>query len=235
MFKIIPTISAVLLLSLGSAYAQNNSDMNGSNPTITTTPTPITPTPYTTDSTLTGTTDTTTTPSNTTNGTYDLSTPGSSDINGTTPPTPVTTDVSTPTTTTGTTGVTTPSTGATTSGTTSTTTTTTSVTTLAPVSSFTCVGNAPSWNLSISKDLITYSSSKDPNVKLRSVIPLVPLGDNTGNLQVFSAKGANGKPVTILVKKNEAGCSYATPSQNFQYEAYVVFSNMVVTGCCNPL
>ncbi|MBA2654264.1 MAG: hypothetical protein H0U71_04255 [Gammaproteobacteria bacterium] len=164
------------------------------------------------------------------------STDSSSDtLNGTTSPTITTTPVVTPTTPV-TNGVPTTDTTDTTNTTTYPVTTTTSTTvTSSPATAFVCSGNTPTWNLSISKQLILYSSAKDSNVKIKAVTPMAPVGDTTGLLQVFSAKGSDGKPVTILVKKNATGCTNGTPGQTYQYDAYVVFPTTVVAGCCNPI
>lgn len=210
------TISAVLILSFGAAYAQN-ATTDGS---VDVTTTPVTTTPTTTDTT--GPVDTTGITNGTTNGTP---------TTGVTTGTGVDTTVTTPSTT----GVTTtPSTTGVSTTTTTPVTTSTATTTTSPTA-FTCVGNNPTWNLSISKQLITYSSAKDPSVKLKAVNPMTPIGDATGTLQVFSARANNGKPVTILIKKNDSGCTNGLPGQSYQYDAFVVFSNMVIAGCCNSI
>jgi uncharacterized membrane protein len=165
------------------------------------------------------------------------------DINGTTltPTTPVTTTpiITTPdTTTVTTTPVVTPTTPVITTtpnnSATIVTVPVTSSTTTTPVTSLVCVGTNPTWNLSISKNLISYNSITDPNVKLKAVTPISPVGDSTGNLQVYTTEGSKTSAI-ILVKRNTNGCTSGLLGRNYQYDTFVVFPDHVVTGCCNPV
>lgn len=208
------SITTLLLLACLTVNAQDNDD----NDDLTTTP-PV-------DS-------STVSPTNTntiTNGA--TGTPVTNDTSVTTPNMGVTTttpstdtSVSTPVT------VTTPVTDGSATGTMTTTTSTTMST--APTT-FNCIGSGPNWNLSIGKSLMTYSSSQDTAVKIRGVVPLSPMGDTSGSSQIYQAKSAAGKPVTILVRKNATGCAAGLTGQAYQYDAFVIFPNVVVAGCCNP-
>ncbi len=216
MLKIIP-ISAVLLLSVVSAYGQNGTYNSTST-------SPVSTSPDTTDS-MDSSADTTPATTNTPNGS---ATSTSTDIS-TTPvtPTPVTTTptpVITPASVT-----TTPATNTTTSSSTSTTTTST-----LPANAYICVGANPMWNLTVSKNLITYSSSKDPSVKIKGVTSTIPVGDSTGNIQTFTAKDNSNHNVTILINKNATSCANAPSGQTYAYDAFIVFQNQVYVGCCNP-
>lgn len=222
MLKIIP-LSAAILLCVSCAYAQN-----GSNGTTTTTP----DTTDSSDSNSLYTTPDTGTVTPTTTGTdgSSITGPVTTPVNTTT--TPVTT--TTPNTITTTPVTTTPSTITNTAPTTSSSTTsTTTTTTTSPVNSFSCAGVTPAWNLSVSKNLITYASTKDPNAKLRGVIATVPMGDTTGNLQAFTTKDSNNKNVTILINRNASGCVNGQPGQSYNYDAFIVFPHQVLVGCCN--
>lgn len=216
MLKIIP-LSVALLLSAFSVYAQDNGD------TSTTITTPGTTTPDTSTDNNNLTTPDTSTPA-TTNGVTNVNVPGNNTT--TVAPTPVNTTPTPMTTTPVTTAPSTTSTMTTTSSTTSTSTTS--------ATSFVCMGNTPNWNLNVSKDLITYSSSKNPNVKIKGVLMTRPMGDTTGNLQVFTAKDNNNRNVTILINRNAAGCVNGAPGQSYGYDAFIVFPTQVVVGCCNP-
>jgi uncharacterized membrane protein len=99
---------------------------------------------------------------------------------------------------------------------------------------FSCVGSNPNWKLSVSNQLIDYSSPKNVSVKIKGITPMSPIGDNSKTLQVYSAKNSTGKQLTILIRKSETGCKNGPPGQNFNYDAFVVLPNMIVAGCCNP-
>lgn len=208
MLKIIP-VSAALLLSVCSAYAQNGS-------VTTTTP----------DNTITN-SDTVTTP--------DTSTTTVSTPNGVTSPNGVSdsTVTTTPVTTTPSPVITTtPGTVTTAPGAASSSSSTTVSTPLG--NAYTCTGVNPDWNLTVSKNLTTYSSSKDPSVKIRAVNMTAPMGDATGNIQTFTAKDNNNRNVTIIINKNATSCSNAPSGQSYSYDAFIVFPNQVLVGCCNP-
>ena len=202
MKKVIP-ISAVLLLSFFTAYAQDY------NENVTTTPaTNATP-----------------------NATPDMNTPANNGTIGSSPAdnmnnTVTTTPVATPASPV-TTSVPSSTTGATNA-------TTSSMNTTTGANAFTCSGANPNWNLSISKNFISFSTAKNNNIRVKASTPISPIGDTTGNLQVYSTRTNDDKPVMILVKKNNTGCSSGMPGQSYQYDTFVVYQNKVVSGCCNP-
>jgi uncharacterized membrane protein len=241
MHKIIP-VSAALLLTYGIAYAQNDGTSTTDNTNTTTNPSTTPTTPTTTDSTLTGTNSNATpsaitTPSTSNNmgnmGTNNnMGTSTMTSTPSTTSPTPTTVSTPATPTSTGITGSTNISTSSPNSVPAAPNINSTNTVGNTPAG-FICTGSAPEWNLSIAKDAITYSSSKAPNIKLKAVTPTTPAGDVSGNLQAFSAKTDSGKPITILLRKNSSGCSNGA-SQNFQYDTYIVYDNMLTTGCCNP-
>lgn len=209
-------ITIGLMVIAFHAQAQDNN-------TMTTTPNPMPAT--TTDS-----NGVTTSVPNTSNGTVVTpstdtvtTTPG---VTTTTTPTPGVTTTTTPTPV-----ATTPAPVST--STTSQATTTSTTTATAQPSGFVCVGNMPGWNLTISKSLITYANSKDPSVKIKGITPTTT-GDVSGNLQAFTAKDNNNRNVTILINRNSNGCSNGLAGQSYGYDAFIVFSNQVLVGCCNP-
>lgn len=208
-------ITIGLMLIAFNAQAQDNN-------TMTTTPNPMPAT--TTDS-----NGVTTTVPNTSNGT--IVTP-SNDTVTTTPGVTTTTTPAPGVTTTSPTPVTTTPTPVSTSTTSQVTTTSTTTATAQP-SGFVCVGNMPGWNLTVSKSLITYASSKASSVKIKGVMPTTT-GDVSGNLQAFTAKDNNNRNVTILINRNSNGCSNGLAGQSYGYDAFIVFSNQVLVGCCNP-
>lgn len=90
------------------------------------------------------------------------------------------------------------------------------------------------WNLMITKDLISFASGADPVVRIRPVRSVSPIGDTTGNLQVFSTATNDNQTVTIVLKRNGLGCAMGTPGQTYRYDAFIVFPTKVMAGCCNP-
>jgi uncharacterized membrane protein len=109
----------------------------------------------------------------------------------------------------------------------------TTVITTTPATGFTCVGTNPNWNLSISKNQITYSSVARPNVMLKAVTPLTPSGDNSGNLQVYATEGKNIDAL-FVIKRNSTSCTSGALSQNYSYDAVAILPGQVSSGCCNP-
>lgn len=215
MLKILP-IGAVLLVAVGTTtYAQNGTGSNMTNPGSSATPDTSTVIDTSNPDTSNGATpSTTTTTTDTVTGT---TSPVTATPVNTITTTPVTTDVTSPSTTS--TVITNSSSDTTSAGTAPTT--------------FTCSGSTPSWNSVVSKNMVTYNLAANSRLRFKSITSMTPVGDTSGRLQVFSMKDAYGKPISFVVRKNDTGCTNAAGS-NFQYDAYILFSNKIITGCCNP-
>ncbi len=222
MMKKISTASVVLLLNMGAAYAQGT--INGNTMTAPNTPNGATA-PATNSA-----PGNVMAPSSTTSGSTGIDY-GNTNTAPAPAATPVSTDVST-----------TPSQGGmnntndmgTTTNPMTTTpamTSTTGTTTLP--TAFMCTGMNSSWTASIANNSIAFSSAKIKDLNIKSITPITPIGDSTGNLKAYTAS-KNGKHVTILINHNAAGCRMGMPGQSYQYDAFIVFQGNVIVGCCNP-
>lgn len=94
---------------------------------------------------------------------------------------------------------------------------------------FDCVGTEPSWKLSITDQIFTFTQQTTPALTMPATEPKPAENMNMDHIRVFRTKLSN-KEVVIIIQKQS--CTDGTSQDVFAYEGLFISSDKVFHGCC---
>lgn len=98
---------------------------------------------------------------------------------------------------------------------------------------FVCHGTEPFWRLDISPEKIVYNEMSLGNVPMQTVTPRAAEGHAKDYVLVYqTAALMSNQPVSLVLHRDEGGCSDGMSDQSFEYDVTVIFPKRVMTGCC---
>lgn len=104
---------------------------------------------------------------------------------------------------------------------------------------FYCIGTEPQWALTLEVDNFSYIEDRmEGKYKLNMprVKPRIPPGFVSDYAQIFQThNNKNHAPVTILVRKNDAGCHSGYIEQLYEFNGTIITPDFIRIGCCDAL
>lgn len=104
---------------------------------------------------------------------------------------------------------------------------------------FYCIGVEPQWSLVLELDKFSFVEDRANgkiNIEMPRVKPQVPPGFVSDYAQIFTTYNRkNHSPITVVVRKNSAGClgGYIQPA--YEFNATFITQNFTRIGCCNAI
>ncbi len=96
-----------------------------------------------------------------------------------------------------------------------------------------CFGTEPFWSFSLGKKGFVFETPDTQKVTFNSAKPRYAHGVPQKTLFVYTTKTPDGKKTaTLVVKKNKGGCSDGMSDNKYPYDAVLIFSDKILSGCC---
>lgn len=96
-----------------------------------------------------------------------------------------------------------------------------------------CFGTEPFWSFNLGKKGFVFETPDTQKMCFKASQPRYAQGIPQESLFAYNAKTANGKKqATLVVKKNKHGCSDGMSDNTYPFDAVLIFSDRILSGCC---